>query len=99
MGVYWLSFRLAEEGDYDLRYKGLYAAIESRSTKWWFETSSFILFESAESIGTLSTAVKAAIDPSKDLVVLGMTEIKDMRVIGVYEDRDIESLVPFMKKV
>jgi len=100
MAAYWLSFRLDANQTYTERYDALYAAINNCSSSWWVESSSFIVFESDDSIDTIATKVKRAIAPGVDLVIIGMPDFKTARLIGNVEHQDIISqLMPFIKKV
>lgn len=98
MAVYWLSFRLADDDDYQARYDALEEAVRTQATKWWLETSSFFVFESAQNIDSAASSVKKAINPVKDIVLIGMAEYKSGRLIGASEDSDIFKLMPFVKK-
>lgn len=104
--TYWLSFRLHDSGGYertyDERLSDLTSEIKAASGNdgnWWFETTSFFVFTSAETIDTIVTRVKRAINLDVDLVVIGKPEFKAGRVVGKLVDHDILSLIPFMKKV
>lgn len=98
MAVYWLTFRLETDATYNDRYDKLIEAVDILSTRWWVEPSSFLLFESGNKIDEIARAVKTAITPSKDLVLIGMPEIKSARVIGKVTDQTLFDLMPFTKK-
>ena len=97
METYWLSFRLKDDQTYDRRYEALSQAIRFRTDKWWIEPSAFFLFRSASTIDQLAQAVRDAIDPSKDLAIIGMSNIKACRIVGDNQDTDVFELVPFAK--
>lgn len=99
--VYWLSFRIHNDSGYDAVYEDLREAIGSFADKttWWSETTSFYIFESDYSIGDIASGIKRSIRTDRDLVVIGMTNVKAGRVIGSVVDEDILSLIPFMRKV
>lgn len=99
MAAYWLSFRLESDNTYSERYDALVEAVRLQSSKWWLETSSFFVFESANGIDSVASKVKAAINPSKNIILLGMPDYKAARLIGASTDEDILSLMPFIKKV
>lgn len=100
MTVYWLSFRINADAGYDETYSNLADTIRSSvSGKWWYETTSFYIFESAISLDTLAQYIKMAIRADRDLAVLGMTSFDGGRVIGKCDDQDIFRLVQTMKKV
>jgi len=101
MAVYWLSFRLAEDSTYSERYTALNQAIDAMCSQWWFDTSSFFVFESDLGIDQVAVNAKAAVNPSKgkDIVLIGMSEFKSTRLIGVPDYEAIFGLMPFTKKV
>ena len=98
MAVYWLSFRLETNSTYSERYDDLTKTIDINSSKWWYGTSSFFVFESVASIDEMVVVVKNAVDERVDLVLMGMPEFKSARIIGVNDDQDIFALMPFTKK-
>ncbi|MBA2125509.1 hypothetical protein DLM45_04620 [Hyphomicrobium methylovorum] len=97
--VYWLTFRIHHDADYEHRYNRLVDLIQSLTTKWWAEPTAFIVFRCDLDIDTLAGRVKAKIDPSKDLALVGMPDYKSARLIGASSDKDIFELMPFVKKV
>lgn len=97
MNTYWLSFRLNDDAAYGRRYDELIDTVRQRASKWWLESSSFIVFASGDGIDSLAASLKTAIDASKDLIVLGMPEFKSARLIGASNDPDIYDLMPFIK--
>jgi hypothetical protein len=104
--TYWLSFRLHDSDGYEKTYSArltdLNAEIKAacgNGSNWWFETTSFFAFSSAESIDTIVLRVKRAIAEEVDLVIVGMVNYKSSRAIGNLGDRDILTLMPSMKKV
>lgn len=100
MTVYWLSFELAFDDDYDARYDELMEAIKEISTKRWAETTSFVLFESNSGIDAIADAVNAAIDARKDVVLIGLNEIKGNYILGKTPQAAIlQSLAPLVKKL
>lgn len=97
MSTYWVSFRIKAGSGYQQRYDNAVEAIRLKATKWWLEPTSFIVFNSEYSIDQIAAAVKAEINTSTDLVIIGMTEFKSARLIGHNEDPDIYDLIPFIK--
>jgi hypothetical protein len=97
MAVYWISFRLHDDQSYQKRYDALYAAVQGISSKWWLDSTSFIVAESSASIDTLAGTIETVVG-SKDLVLIGMPEYKSARLIGETDDSDIFQLMPFVKK-
>lgn len=98
MATYWLTFRLAADASYDRRYEALVETVRNQTKKWWLETSSFFLFESDGDIDAVAKSVKAAINPSTDIVLIGMPDYKSARIIGASTDKDLFELMPFTKK-
>ena len=106
MSVYWLSFRLKDSEGYERTYSKRLQDLDDEikvscgnGSKWWFETSSFFIFDSQESLTTIVTRVKRAIDVDVDLVVIRLMNNQDGRVIGNCTDPDIFTLVPHLKPV
>ena len=104
--VYWLSFRLKDSDGYERTYDDRLGKLteELRASsgdagKWWYETSSFFIFKTTETIDTIVTRIKRAIDAKVDIVVVRMMDKQTGRVIGKCDDADIFALVPYMKKV
>lgn len=101
MTTYWVSFRIAEIGDYQSRYDALHESVQEiiHPGRWWVETTSFYLFESAKGADAIATHLKSAINPARDLVLLGSVDKKICRVIGNNTDDDIYDIVDFAKRV
>jgi len=98
--TFWLSFELKSDATYSDRYGTLIEALKKHvSGKWWFETTSFYVFSSGSSADTIAAAIKSAIEPKTDRVILGMTDFKTARAIGLFNKfDDLQSLIPFIKK-
>lgn len=97
MAVYWMTFRIANDANYEKRYAAVTTAINSIASKWWVEPTSFLLFESEKNIDGVVGAVKPKMG-SNDLALIGMPDFKTARVIGKVEDQDLFVLMPFTKK-
>ena len=104
--TYWLSFRLHDSDGYEKTYNARLSKLDAEinassgnGSNWWFETTSFFVFSTEESIDTIVLRVKRAIDVKVDLVIIGMTNFKGSRAVGHLADRDILTLIPHMKKV
>ena len=98
MKTYWLSFRIANDTNYDVRYDKLVETIRVSASKWWLETTAFIVFSSNYEIDALATRVNSAINTAKDVAVIGMPDFKTARVLGAAKDDDIFALIPFIKR-
>lgn len=106
MTSFWLSFRLHDsdgwEDTYNERRAALYDEIETASgggKNWWISTTSFIIFNSDETIDSMIFRVKRAIAEEVDLVVIGMNAFLGGWIIGNLEDADILRIVPGLIKV
>jgi hypothetical protein len=97
--TYWLTFRLADDATYSTRLDKLTKAVQDVTAgTWWVEPTSFLLFQSASDIDAVAAIVKAAINPAKDIVLIGMPDYKSARIIGASTDPDLFKLMPFTKK-
>ena len=98
--TYWLTFRIDEHTingkSYNERYTALYAAIQTRATRWWLDPTSFIAFESDSSIDQLCTALKGALAASHDMFLLREIDRKEARLFGKQKDPDIKILMPYL---
>lgn len=99
MADFWITFRLENDSTYERRYKALYAAAETNSSKWWVEPTSFIAVRSNLSIDALGQRLKAAINTSTDLVLLREIGVKNSRYAGVVQDDDFFEFFPDVKKL
>lgn len=97
MRTYWITFRIADHGNYQARYDALHLAIHERTDKVWEESSSFILFRSEHTIDQLASAVERALDTDIDVALIGMTEVKSARIVGDWSDPDLTELIPFVQ--
>lgn len=98
MAVYWLTFRLKDDRDYARRYDELTEGVRRISSRWWPEATSFLLFDSDQTIDDVADHVRDLIDERGDLVLIGMSEFKSARVLGPVRDADLFALMPFTKK-
>lgn len=98
--LYWMTFRLEDDGTWQRRYDALKSTISDCTTgsKWWVEPTSFILFRSEAKIDELAALVAEAIDTETDVALLAMTDYKSARVIGSVQDSDLFSLWPDAKR-
>ncbi|MCD9096186.1 hypothetical protein [Luteimonas fraxinea] len=103
MSVYWVTFRL-DNGivggkDYSTRYAALVEAVKGhRSSNWWFEPTSFWLFDSASTRAQIAASIKAAIAPTHDLALIGSMESVGATLVGKAEKlTDLKNLVPTLQ--
>jgi hypothetical protein len=103
MATYWISFRIDERTiqgrGYQERYDALHEAVLSSAPRYWKETTSFIAFESTDSIDGIAQACKGAIAPSYDLFLIRTMDSKDARICGQNADRDIYVLMPYLQAI
>lgn len=104
MNKFWLTFRIATETvnniSSDSRRDALYDAIDNISPGWWVDSTSFIMFHTAKSIGDVATLAKAAIAPAYDLVLIRAVDTQDARVVGkVNHFASLQGYMPYVSKV
>lgn len=98
MKTFWITSRIESNASYDERYLALQEAIRQHSTRWWTESTSFYLFESASSIEDIARAVKPALG-KRDIALLGMIGFKGNWVVGPVSDNDLFTLIPNVKAI
>lgn len=86
MSIHWITFRLdsAMVGGktYETRYQALIDAVNKHVTDAWDEPTSFWIVESASTQMQIASTIKAAIAPSKDLVLIGSMDTMGATLIG-----------------
>ena len=96
MPCYWISFRLANERvdgrTCDQRLKDLQDVIDDLSTGFWDETSSFYVIESAKTTAEVATALRGAIAPTADLILMRRLDGPEANLIGKYADDQIPGM-------
>lgn len=101
MAVMWISFRIADVTvagkSYDDRLNALIEALQGVGTQWWDQTTSFIVVETANTVGDVAGRIKAALAPSVDLALIRAMDSKDARIIGNNADDDIYVIMPYLK--
>jgi hypothetical protein len=94
--VFYLSFKIAEDATYAVRYGKLIDAInECIQGFQWSETTSFVLFQSSMGADEIAARIQSAISPKKDLVILGSPTTRLLMVIGKNDSDILESIVEF----
>lgn len=101
MKTYWVTFRIQQTGDHAARYQELIDVLnEVSGDTWWIEPTSFVMFRSGDTIDTISAWLKASINPSKDIILVGMADFKSARAIGNLEHfATLQGLMPFVKRI
>lgn len=103
MSVYWISFRIANEKvgnrSYDDRLKALNDTIGKHCSDWWGDTTSFYAFESIATLHTVAIAVKQAIAPTHDVVIMRAMDVKEAYIIGAFKKENIFKMLDYLKKV
>lgn len=99
MAIYWISFRIADRvadrKSYQQRYAGLESAIKDMSTRYWKETTSFIIFETDTGYRAAAQRFKREISPEFDLFLLRYMENKRAIICG---DNDDDTIYDMMLK-
>ncbi len=105
MKTFWITFRLADEvaggRSYEKRYQALTDAVQKHAgTHWWGEPTSFWLVNSESSQAQIAASIKQAIDPAKDLSLMGTVDYKGITLIGKAEHlAEIQALVPALNRM
>ena len=103
MTIYWITFHIEEEivggKNWNDRYNALIAAIDQNSSRWWYETTSFIVFDSISSIDGLAYKFKATIAPSNDLFLLRVMDSRSARICGRITDQTIFMVMPYVEVI
>ena len=75
MACYWCAFRLAADKAYRARYEALLKAIfalRGKNGASWSEASYFVAFNADASLDNVARALREAIDPDRDVLVVGL---------------------------
>lgn len=94
MAVYWVSYRINDDGAANQRQYALLKAIQLCQRRYWDRIGGFVLFESEHTLGYISEVLRAKIDPSQDLFLLGEMDGQAVRLCGANTDRDIMRMLP-----
>jgi len=100
--TYFVSFTLddGEHGrrSYSTRWQDLYDAIRGLSDTYWEQTAAFIAFKTTADISQIVSAVRGAISPEYDIVLIRSMDSKIARILGPVTDPDIFAIMPYLKK-
>ena len=95
MHTYWMTYRLADDGQFVARSKQINTILNSVSEgARWAEPHTFFIFKSKLGINDVIARFRPALDERKDMLLLGMTEFKEARVLGVPQHAALYALVP-----
>jgi hypothetical protein len=67
--------------------------------KYWDQTTSFVIFESASKIGAIARDAKSAIDPRYDLFLIRELDVQNAIICGKNADNDVYELMPYLKNI
>ena len=100
MDVFWITFRRKDDATYDERYQSLIDAVHAHAdSAWWSEPTSFWMINSSSSRADLAAAIKAAISPTKDMVLIGSMKHTGATLIGKATDlATLKSLEPLLRQ-
>jgi hypothetical protein len=94
MTTYALSFELKKNTTYQTRYDMLMVAAKSYG-RHWCDTTSFVIFETSESIDEVMAHLAAAVSATTDILFLLDLDVKAARIYGAWRDEDIFKLAPY----
>lgn len=101
MARYWVSFRVNDsekKATYVKRRQSIYDAMESMASKFWKETTSFIVFESElESTKSVTTHLTRQLLEGYDTVVVRKVDHTNCFIWGLIDDPDIFELMPTLQ--
>lgn len=93
MKEYWLTFIILPDGTAGRRLMDLKNAVSNLSTLWKLESASFIRFCSREEHAVIADAIKAALDPAKDTMLLGTPETAVTLLATAANDDDYQDML------
>jgi hypothetical protein len=95
MAVYWLSYRIEEDATGDERREKLVNEIQFdiATTRYWLETTSFIVFENSKRIDVLAHRFRDIIDQRVDGFLMRAMERRVAYICGNWSDQDIITLM------
>ena len=97
--VFFVTFRVADVGNYDERRNALYEQIRycAVGRNYWQEPTSFVAFESGMHSDDIIAILRSVIDERYDLLALGSLTHKTFIIIGKNSDQDIFAFCDFAK--
>jgi hypothetical protein len=91
MTNYWCAFRLAADKSYRSRYEAFLTAAFALCDKGaarWSEASYFLAFQSSRTLDEVARHMADAIDPARDVLVVGTIGSSDARYVGALNHAD-----------
>ena len=96
MQTYWMTYRLADNGQFIMRKRKLGEILNSVAHgSRWSEPPMFCIFRSKFDIDKLVDLFRPAIDAREDILLLAMPEHKVARVLGCPQEVSFYGLVPY----
>jgi hypothetical protein len=101
--TYWLNFRIAEDVEHKpghkQRYEALVEVVEEYALTWWRQSQSLFVIETNVALENLMPVIKKAIAPDHDFVLLVEIGKPSGRICGLFHDKDILTIMPFLEQV
>ena len=101
MAFYWMTFRIADKTingrKYEQRYQDVVETVSINASKMWTEPTSFIAFESANSIQSLGQALVSAIAPTDDMFLIREVDKQSALLGGWNNDDKIFDMISYLK--
>jgi len=96
--VYWVTFRIANDGHFAVYLNHLKAAIAGLADgKIWSEPASFFMFRSKAGLDSVAATLERAIREDRDFVLIGMPYQQKGRVVGNWDDDRLMQLMPYAR--
>lgn len=100
MAVFTVSFTIAKDATYDVRYKSFTEQVKKTGV-YWEETTSFIVVETGETIADFCNRIylNSDFNASTDRYLVLDANVKSGLYRGVLADKDLLALLPYVKKL
>lgn len=101
METLWVTFRIKDDSTYSDRYSKLIEAIKHHCTgEWWYEPTSFWLFQSDSTKDQVAETIKKSISPQKDVALVGSMDTTGAALVGTpSEAQSLRKLIPKMRAI
>ncbi|HYP58369.1 MAG TPA: hypothetical protein VEQ35_08805 [Beijerinckia sp.] len=102
--AYWLNFRIednevARKPNQKQRYEALVEIVEEYALTWWRQSPSLYLFDTNIDIDKIAPLFKKCINPECDFFLLGQLGKEEVRIYGRYNDKDVFTVMPYLKEL